>query len=126
MREDGRLQPITQFERRCDLDLSEEIDETTAERVRRLTSERWRFTGGELRQPSSGCKAKENSWIEFFERAQNYYLGISGMAFQDAGNLETERLERCCVHVVTPDKRLIPFCAFYLTGLNGDRLYQIY
>jgi len=37
---------------------------------------------------------------------------IGAMHFQDPYNLDFERLKRCGVHYVTPDKRLIPFCAY--------------
>jgi hypothetical protein len=56
------------------------------------------------------------------ERAMSHTLCISGMAFQDVWNIDIERLKRCCIHVVTPERKLIPFCAYYLTGSAGQRL----
>jgi hypothetical protein len=47
------------------------------------------------------------------------------MAFQDAWNIDLERLKRCCVHVITPGKKLVPFCAYYLTSATGQRLIEI-
>jgi 7,8-dihydro-6-hydroxymethylpterin dimethyltransferase len=44
------------------------------------------------------------------------------MAFQDAWNIDLERLQRCCVHVATPQKNLIPFCAYYMTDSKGERM----
>lgn len=44
------------------------------------------------------------------------------MAFQDVWNIDLERLQRCCVHVVTLDKKLVPFCAYYMTGSTGRRI----
>ena len=41
------------------------------------------------------------------------------MAFQDAWNIDLERLRRCCVHVVTLDRKLVPFCAYYMTDSAG-------
>jgi len=38
------------------------------------------------------------------------YVGM--MHFQDAWNYDLERLQRCCVHYVVPDGRIIPFCAY--------------
>jgi len=55
------------------------------------------------------------------ERIRNYSLCISGMAFQDVWNIELDRLRRCCVHVAAAEK-LVPFCAYYLTGAHGQRL----
>jgi 7,8-dihydro-6-hydroxymethylpterin dimethyltransferase len=56
-----------------------------------------------------------------FERIRSHSLCISGMAFQDAWNIDLERLRRCCIHVVTPQQKLIPFCAYYLTDAGGRR-----
>lgn len=41
---------------------------------------------------------------------------VTGMAFQDAYNLDIERLRRCSLHVYT-EGRIVPFCAHYLTGI---------
>ena len=40
---------------------------------------------------------------------------IAGMHFQDNYNYDVERVRRCGIHYVTPDLRVIPFCA-YNTG----------
>lgn len=37
---------------------------------------------------------------------------VSGMHFQDGFNYDIERVRRCGVHYVTPDCRVIPFCAY--------------
>ncbi len=37
---------------------------------------------------------------------------ICGMHFQDSYNYDVERVRRCGVHYVTPDCRVIPFCAY--------------
>jgi uncharacterized radical SAM superfamily Fe-S cluster-containing enzyme len=44
---------------------------------------------------------------------------ISGMHFQDAHNYDVERVKRCCIHYVTPDCEVIPFCAY-----NGGPEYR--
>jgi uncharacterized radical SAM superfamily Fe-S cluster-containing enzyme len=51
-------------------------------------------------------------------------FSVSGMAFQDAWNLDLDRLKGCCIHSVAPDGRLIPFCAYNLTGENHMGLYR--
>jgi hypothetical protein len=66
---------------------------------------------------------KTTSQERFTERSNTHYLSISGMPFQDAWTVELERLQGCCIHVISPvTKRLIPFCAYYLTAANGERL----
>jgi len=44
------------------------------------------------------------------------------MAFQDAWNIDIERLQQCCVHVATAQKGLVPFCAYYMTDSSGRKL----
>lgn len=60
----------------------------------------------------------------FLNQARYYTLAISGMAFQDAWTLDLERLRDCKVHVFSPDNKLIPFCAYNLTDMNGESLYR--
>jgi len=68
--------------------------------------------------------AEPNSIDEFLERKKQYTLAISGMAFQDAWNLDLTRLKECYIHVVSPDKRMIPFCVYNLTSIEGIPLYR--
>jgi len=39
-------------------------------------------------------------------------LYIGTMHFQDAWNMDFERVSRCVIHYVTPEMKLIPFCAY--------------
>lgn len=48
---------------------------------------------------------------------------LSAMAFQDALSLDLDRVRGCCIHVVRPDGRMIPFCLHNLTARDGTRLY---
>jgi hypothetical protein len=124
MRENGTLRAVTQ-PKGGNLLLGKRKDETSAQRFRRLTDARWKVHERE-QQPSRGDgKCTQESITQFYQQAigENYF-GISCMAFQDVFTLETERLKRCCVHVITPSKKLIPFCAFYLTDTSGRRLYD--
>ncbi len=49
---------------------------------------------------------------------------ISGMAFQDAWNVDLERLRDCFLHVLSPQQKLVPLCAYNLTGAFGQTLYR--
>ncbi len=49
---------------------------------------------------------------------------ISAMAFQDAYNIDLDRVRRCHIHVATADKRLIPFCSYNLTSADGIPVYR--
>ena len=49
---------------------------------------------------------------------------VSAMAFQDAYSLDLDRVRGCCIHVVAPSGRLIPFCLYNLTSTEGTPLYR--
>lgn len=61
---------------------------------------------------------------ELLERGQSHSFMVSAMAFQDAWTLDLERLRECCVHIMSPKGRLIPFCAYNLTNTAGKALYR--
>lgn len=46
------------------------------------------------------------------------------MAFQDIWNLDLERVKDCCIHVVNPEGKLIPFCLYNITDINGNYMYR--
>jgi len=50
-----------------------------------------------------------------FEAAAKFHrrlMFIGSMHFMDPYNFDCERVERCCIHYVTPDGRVIPFCSY--------------
>ncbi len=63
-------------------------------------------------------------WDNFLTRAKTHLFSISGMAFQDAWNLDLELLQDCCINVAAADGRLIPFCAYNLTNTQGQTVYR--
>lgn len=63
-------------------------------------------------------------WDALLDRARTHSFCVSGMAFQDAWSLDLERLKDCCIHVVHPDGRIIPFCAYNLTDARGRSVYR--
>ena len=69
--------------------------------------------------PSAGI-----SLDAFLEQMRTWTFSVSAMAFQDAWNLDLERLKGCCIHVVAPDGRLVPFCAYNLNAADGRPLYR--
>jgi uncharacterized radical SAM superfamily Fe-S cluster-containing enzyme len=83
-------------------------------------SDLWRFIDEQMGEPET----EEGTWGSFIERAKTSYLTVSTMAFQDAWTVETERLCNCCIHTVTPDGRLIPFCLFNINSKDGRTLYR--
>ena len=49
---------------------------------------------------------------------------VSGMVFQDAYNLDLERLRRCYICEADSQYGMVPFCAYNLTGNAGRALYR--
>lgn len=79
----------------------------------------------DLPEQESGCDCDcgcecDSSEIEeelmdfdgFLKELKKTMFSVSCMAFQDVSNLDAERLKRCRVQVLSPDDRLIPFCAY--------------
>jgi hypothetical protein len=69
-------------------------------------------------------EGKYSSFTQLLHIIKNNYFSISAMAFQDAWNLDIERLMDCCIHVVSKKGNLIPFCAYNLTSQHGKNLYR--
>ena len=78
--------------------------------------------------PTCGCGAPQNdgpvSLDQFIQMARQRTLSVSAMAFQDAWNLDLERVRDCCIHVVSPVGKLVPFCLYNLTSRSGQALYR--
>lgn len=58
------------------------------------------------------CELAVMDLDQFLIEMKRNLFTVSGMAFQDGGNLDAERLKRCRVQVLSDDDRLIPFCAY--------------
>ena len=77
-------------------------------------------SGAAPQAPAACCTVKTASLSDsmdfdtFLTRLQSGSLTLSAMAFQDASNLNIERLHRCSLHVYDAG-RIVPFCAEYLT-----------
>ena len=64
------------------------------------------------------------SFDDFLQRVKTHTFAVSAMVFQDVWNVDLERTRNCCIHVVTPDGRLVPFCLYNLTSASGETLYR--
>ena len=80
--------------------------------------------GGIQPEPESCCCGEESVDItnmeDFLKRAKSHGFTITSMAFQDAENLDIERLRQCSLHVYKDGKK-IPFCAYYLSPMERGR-----
>jgi uncharacterized radical SAM superfamily Fe-S cluster-containing enzyme len=81
--------------------------------------------GGTQRPAAVSAGQSLGGWDALLERARTHTFSVSGMAFQDVWNLDLERLRDCYIHDVSPDGRVIPFCAYNLTDARGRPLYRI-
>lgn len=113
--EDGSLFPLTHRAMGPPKDTC-----CVATKTRQEISDLWRYIDEGMESGGGG----EGTWDEFLQRARTNYLTISSMPFQDVWNVETERLKGCCIHTVTPDGRLIPFCLFNINSVHGKTLYR--
>ena len=66
----------------------------------------------------------KDGFDEFLNKMRGNSFTITGMAFQDAMSLDTERLRRCRVQTLTEGGALVPFCAYNLTDSSGNYLYR--
>ncbi|HML36223.1 MAG TPA: radical SAM protein [Bacillota bacterium] len=64
----------------------------------------------------TGCCSDMMDFDTFLARVAANGFTVTGMAFQDAYNLDLERLRRCSLHVYDGG-RIVPFCARYLTNI---------
>lgn len=93
-----------------------------AERARRFVAKRWAAP-----EPSSAAlsRAPMNvDSLDAFLESRKRSLCISGMVFQDSWTLDLDRLRQCYIHVATQDHRLVPLCAYNLSGANGKTVYH--
>lgn len=76
--------------------------------------------------PSSGGSNSSGliSLDDFINRARTHTFSISAMAFQDIWSVDLERVRDCCIHVMAPNRTLVPFCAYNLTDVKGRALYR--
>ena len=120
---DGTLRPWTQHQSK-DCGCKPVFAAEGAAKARRFVTQFW-SRPEEMQAPSiCGNVQSLGAWEEFLNRARTHSLCISGMAFQDAWNLDLDRLKDCCIHVVHPDGRLIPFCAYNITDGEGRSYYR--
>ena len=72
----------------------------------------------------SAPRADEDGFDRFLREALENTFTVSGMAFQDADNLDLERLRRCHICEADAERGMVPFCAYNLTARDGRALYR--
>jgi len=99
-----------------------EGDGEGARAARMFVARHWSFPAAEP-VPVASTSPDFTSLDDFLARKGESFC-ISGMAFQDAWNLDLERLRECFLHVLSPARNLIPLCAYNLSAANGRTLYR--
>jgi uncharacterized radical SAM superfamily Fe-S cluster-containing enzyme len=91
----------------------------------RYTARQWSLP---MAEPACACNGEpavpKDDFDRFLARARTHTFSLSAMAFQDVWNIDLERLRGCCIHVVSPAGRLVPFCAYNLTSNLGRPLHR--
>lgn len=95
---------------------------TTSDDSRTFVASRWDGEGEKLVLPD-GEMTETSALDEFLEQARRNTFAVSGMIFQDAYNLDLDRLKRCYICEVDSDYGMVPFCAYNLTDINGKSIY---
>lgn len=107
---DGSLRPLSSFRHAS-------RSRGTARDNRAYVARHWTRPPDE--PAPAGNPAGEMDFDTFLYRLRHHSLTLSAMAFQDAMNLNIERLRRCTLHVY--DRGAIrPFCANYLTPITPE------
>ena len=90
------------------------------------SSEARDFVSQQWSGKAAGCDGDEatSSLDEFLQQTVENTFTVSGMVFQDAYNLDLDRLRRCYICEVDTDKGMVPFCAYNLTDIHGRSLYR--
>ncbi|MDY7033235.1 MAG: radical SAM protein [Thermodesulfobacteriota bacterium] len=126
LRKDGRMNPLNNRTDR--MESQQRGLEATVESSRRFMSIYWRFHDEQMEPLTGSCCGNSEPISkpvteQIFRRIFTHGLTITCMPFQDVWNIDLQRLKGCCGHVVTSKRKIIPFCALYLTNANGKRLY---
>lgn len=93
-------------------------------RAQQYVAQHWSYPSKQTHMEAASAGAFDTSSFDQFLSKKKVSLSISGMAFQDAWNLDLERLRECFLHVLSPDQKLVPLCAYNLTGEFGQTLYR--
>ena len=95
-------------------------EDAPAHLARDFVAKHW----GIAEKPSTDQPAPGDGLDDFLARSSlRQRFTLSGMAFQDVYSVDVQRLRRCHIHIVSPGKGLIPFCARNLTSSAGTALH---
>ncbi len=90
------------------------------------SSEARDFVSQQWSGKAANCDGDEatSALDEFLQKTVENTFTVSGMVFQDAYNLDLDRLRRCYICEVDSKYGMVPFCAYNLTDNQGRALYR--
>jgi uncharacterized radical SAM superfamily Fe-S cluster-containing enzyme len=91
--------------------------------AREFVSRQWSGNCG-APESADGSMEDTSSLDEFLREARDNTFSVSGMLFQDAWNLDLDRLRRCYICEADSERGMVPFCAYNLTDTKGRALYR--
>lgn len=116
-RRNGRLTSINSSSACC---CKSEKAEEGSVKAKEYVSRNW----ASVKTDNSMNNCNTSDWDKILNSIRTNIFSISAMAFQDVWNLNIERVKDCCIHEVSPDGRLIPFCLYNLSDEKGRYLYR--
>lgn len=93
-------------------------------RAQRFVAQHWSYPSAPEHTDAGSLGGIDTSSFDRFLANKKISFCISAMAFQDAWNIDLERLRECFLHVLSPQQKLVPLCAYNLTGALGQTLYR--
>ena len=90
-----------------------------AVKAKKFVASNWKLSSPTKRKYNIG-----DSWDKLINEIKVRRFSISAMAFQDAYNVDIERIKDCCIHIVNKEGKLIPFCIYNITDTCGKSLYR--
>jgi uncharacterized radical SAM superfamily Fe-S cluster-containing enzyme len=99
-------------------------NDSAVEKNRSFVARRWVRNNAGKSQDQIDSGQDMDDFDHFIELIKSKSFTITCMAFQDCWNMDLERLRQCSLHVLGPDGRIVPFCAYNLSSAGGKYLYR--
>jgi len=105
--DDGSLISLASDPQKCGCGYNED----SIEKARNYIAKKWTY---KLKRISEAVSKDYDfsSWDHLLAKIHSHGFSITAMAFQDAWNLDLDRLQKCRTQVATKENKLIPFCAY--------------
>lgn len=99
-------------------------DSSGVEKNRNFVARRWVRENSQNVRSFSKPDDEMDELDAFIARVKTHGFTVTGMAFQDCWNIDLERLQECSLHVLSPEGKIIPFCAYNISSIEGELLYR--